>query len=328
MKRALLITGANGFVGQALCLQAADEGFPVVALTRKPLKSSNSLESIVLDDFSKSDSIRTTLEKVQVVIHLAARVHVMNEFSGDALGAYRKVNVEKTLALARAAATSGVKRFIYLSSIKVNGEETLPGKPFTTDDVPAPQDPYGISKLEAEIALLELAKQTGMEVVIIRPPLVYGPGVGANFAAMMRVVLSGIPLPLGSISNKRSLVSLGNLTDLILLCATHPAAVNQVFLVSDGDDISIPQLLQKMAAALGSPSRVFHFPVSLIWLGAGFLGRKNMAQRLCSSLQLDISKTKRLLGWMPPISLDQGLLEAAQWYLRSKVGSAAEAIEK
>ena len=328
MKRALLITGANGFVGQALCLQAADEGFPVVTLTRKPLKSSNSLESIVLDDFSKSDSIRTTLEKVQVVIHLAARVHVMNEFSGDALGTYRTVNVEKTLALARAAATSGVKRFIYLSSVKVNGEETFPGKPFTTDDVPAPQDPYGISKLEAEIALLALAKQTGMEVVIIRPPLVYGPGVGANFAAMMRGVLSGIPLPLGAVSNQRSMVALGNLTNLILLCTTHPAAVNQVFLVSDGDDISLPQLLQKMAAALGVPSRVFYFPVSLIWLGAKFLGRKSMAQRLCSSLQLDISKTKRLLGWIPPISLDQGILEAAQWYLRSKVGSAAETLKK
>jgi UDP-glucose 4-epimerase len=328
MKPALLITGANGFVGQALCLEAADEGFPVITLTRKPLKSSNFLESIVLDDFSKSDSIRSNLEKVQVVIHLAARVHVMNEFTDYPLNEYRKVNVENTLAIAKAAATSGVKRFIYLSSVKVNGEETFLGKPFAADDVPAPQDPYGISKLEAETALLSLGKQTGMDVVIIRPPLVYGPGVGANFAAMMRGVLLGIPLPLGSISNQRSMVALGNLIDLILLCTTHPAAANQVFLVSDGDDISLPQLLRKMATALGAPSRIFPFPISLIWLGSKLLGRQNVAQRLCSSLQLDIAKTKELLGWIPPVSVDQGLLEAAQWYLSSKVGGGSKAIRK
>lgn len=328
MRPVLLITGANGFVGQALYLEAANEGFPVITLTRKPLKSSNAIESIVLDDFSKADSIRSTLEKVQIVIHLAARVHVMNESAGDALGEYRKVNVENTLALASAAAASGVKRFIYLSSVKVNGEETLFGKSFTADDMPAPQDPYGISKLEAEIALLSLGNQTGMEVVIIRPPLVYGPEVGANFAALMGGVFSGIPLPLGSISNKRSMVALGNLTDLILLCVNHPAAANQVFLVSDGNDISLPQLLRKMAAALGSPFRVFRFPVSFIWFGARLLRRKNIAQRLCSSLQLDISKAKRLLGWTPPISLDQGLLETAQWYLTVKIGSAAGALKK
>lgn len=313
-----MISGANGFIGQFLCLQAASKSYRVTALTRRPWKFSSGIENLVLDDLSNVASIRSVLEEVGVVIHLAARVHVMNESTRDSLGLYQKINVENTLALARVAAESGVKRFIYLSSAKVNGEETNVHKPFTADDVPAPRDPYAISKLEAEISLLALGRQTGMEVVIIRPPLVYGPGVGANFARMMRWVLLGIPMPFGSISNKRSMVALENLANLILICVSKPAAANQVFLVSDGEDISLPQLLRKMAAVLGVPSRIFPFPVSFLWITAKMLGRKNVVQRLCGSLQLDISKTKKLLGWEPPASLDKSLSEVARWYLGSK----------
>jgi nucleoside-diphosphate-sugar epimerase len=180
--------------------------------------------------------------------------------------------------------------------------------------VPAPQDPYGISKLEAEQALLELSKKTGMEVVIIRPPLVYGPGVGANFAAMMKVLSRRIPLPLGAISNKRSMVFIGNLIDLILLCTQHPVAPGQVFLASDDRDVSLPELLRMLGNALGTPARLIAIPVSVIWFFASLLGKRNVAQRLCSSLQLDISKTKDLLKWKPPVSVDQGLLETAHWF--------------
>lgn len=325
MKPNLLVTGANGFVGHALCAQAAHDGFSVITLTRKLLKSIRGQENIVLQDFSDTDAIKSAFGRVQVVIHLAARVHVMSESEGDSLSAYWQVNVVNTMALAKAAAQSGVKRFIYLSSVKVNGEETILGGPYTANDVPAPQDPYGVSKLEAEMGLLTLGKQTGMEIVIIRPPLVYGPGVGANFAAMMRGVLSGVPMPLGSISNRRSMVYLSNLIDVILLCVTKPEAANQVFLVSDGEDISLPQLLRKMAAALGVPSRIFPFPVNCLWFAARLLGRKNVARRLCGSLQLDISKTKELLGWTPPVSVDQGLKQTAQWYLSNKVSNVTEA---
>ena len=314
MKLTLLITGANGFVGKALGVQAIQDDYSVITLTRNPFELNGQTQNLVLENYANCLSIANELKKIEVVIHLAARVHVMNETTADALKAYRSVNVENTLALAKTAADAGVKRFIYLSSVKVNGEETFPAKPFTADDLPAPQDPYGVSKLEAEIALLELGKNTGMQIVIIRPPLVYGPGVGANFAAMLKVVARRIPLPLGSISNRRSMVSIGNLVDLILLCTYHPAASGQVFLASDDQDVSLPELLRKLGDALGTPTQLMNVPVSVIWFLARLLGKQNVAQRLCSSLQLNISKTKDLLGWKPPVSLDQGLLEVAQWF--------------
>ena len=240
----------------------------------------------------------------------------MQEVSTDPLTEFRRVNVQGTRHLAQQAAAAGVRRFVFISSIKVNGEATLPGKAFLADDVPAPLDPYGVSKMEAEQGLRDIAAQTGMEVVIVRPPLVYGPGVKANFQAMMRWLTRGVPLPLGAIDNRRSLVALGNLVDLIVTCIHHPAAANQTFLVSDGEDLSTTQLLRRMGQALGMPARLMPVPTSLLKLGASLVGRPAVAQRLCGSLQVDISKTRQLLGWTPPLSVDEGLKNAAEGYLR------------
>jgi UDP-glucose 4-epimerase len=219
------------------------------------------------------------------------------------------------LNLARQAAQAGVRRFIYVSSIKVNGEQTLPGQPFTEEDVPAPHDPYSISKYEAEEGLRVIAQQTGMEVVIIRPPLVYGPGVKANFLNMMGWLHRGVPLPFASINNRRSLVALENLLDFIVVCLDHSAAANQIFLISDGEDLSTAELLRRMAYALGKPAHLIPMPISLLKVGAVLMGRRNMAQRLCGSLQADISKARTILGWNPPISVDEELCRTAQGFL-------------
>lgn len=250
-----------------------------------------------------------------VVIHSAARVHVMNDQSADPLAEFRKVNVDGTLHLARQAAAAGVRRFIFISSIKVNGEGTVLGKPYTAMDTPSPQDPYGISKMEAERGLREIAQQTGMEVVIIRPVLVYGPGVKANFRSMMNWLNKGVPLPLGSIHNKRSLVSLDNLVDLIVTCIDHPAAANQTFLVSDGDDLSTTEMLRRMGQALGKRARLIPVPAWCLETGAALLGKRAVAQRLCGSLQVDISHTCDTLGWTPPVSVDDGFRAAASAFL-------------
>jgi nucleoside-diphosphate-sugar epimerase len=245
-------------------------------------------------------------------MHIAARVHVMNERAGDPLAEFRRVNVDGTLNLARQAASAGANRFVFVSSIKVNGESTTETQPFTAADTPAPQDPYGISKMEAEQGLRQIAAETGMEVVIVRPPLVYGPGVKANFASMMRAVQRGLPLPLGSVThNRRSFVALDNLVDLLITCIDHPAAANQTFLVSDGEDLSTTDLLRRLGQALNKPARLFPVPPSLLQLGANLLGKGDMAQRLLGNLQVDISHTRNTLNWTPPISVDEGLRRAA-----------------
>ena len=231
----------------------------------------------------------------------------MNDKSADPLSAFRAANVALTTTLARMAAAAGVQRFVFLSSIKVNGEQTLPGHAFGADDICEPQDPYAISKLEAEQHLRQIAAETGMEVVIIRPPLVYGPGVGANFAALMQAVRRGLPLPLGAIDNRRSLVALDNLVDFIAGCIRHPEAANQTFVVSDGDDLSTPELIRRMARFMGKPARLISVPVWMLKAGAAMIGKQDRLQRLCSNLQLDISKTRTLLGWKPPLSVDEGL---------------------
>jgi len=246
----------------------------------------------------------------------------MNEDAGDPLAEFRRVNVDGTLRLARQAAEAGVRRFVFVSSIKVNGEHSQPGHPFTADEIPAPGDPYGVSKCEAEAGLRALSQETGMEVVIIRPPLVYGPGVKANFLAMMRWLQRGVPLPLGGVTaNRRSLVFLDNLVDLIVTCIDHPAAANQTFLVSDDEDLSTAALLRRMAAALGRPARLVPVPAGLIVFGAKLIGRPGIAQRLCGSLQVDIGKTKAFLGWAPPISVDEGLRRTAEHWLESQQAS-------
>lgn len=314
-KRTVLVTGANGFVGKALCNYLNSNNTQIRALTRTPNEFSSNIHNIVCDDFSAAGSLLEGMRGVDVVVHLAARVHVMQESSSDALAAYRAVNVDLTLNLAKQAAAAGVRRFIYLSSIKVNGEKTATGRAFRADDIPAPEDPYGVSKMEAEKALLKLSKSTGMEIVVIRPPLIYGPGVGANFMAMMRWLARRVPLPLGAIDNQRSMVALDNLLNLILTCASHPKAAGQVFLVSDDQDVSVTQLLKKLARAMKVKAILLPIPVAIIQFVAVILGKASVAQRLCDNLQVDIAKTKELLNWTPPLSVDEGLQATADWYL-------------
>jgi nucleoside-diphosphate-sugar epimerase len=252
-----------------------------------------------------------------VIIHCAARVHVMDDSAENPLDEFREVNTYGTLNLAQQAAEAGIKRFIFISSIKVNGESTELGKPFTPNDAHIPRDPYGLSKYEAEVGLRAIAEKTGMEVVIIRPPLVYGPGVKANFASMMKWVNKGIPLPLGGIKeNKRSLVSLDNLVDLILTCIDHPNAANQTFLVSDDNDVSTTQLLTNMASALDVPNRLLPIPSSWFTLAAKLTGKPAISQRLCGSLQVDISKTQEMLNWQPPYSSAESMKKTADAFLK------------
>ncbi len=318
----VLVTGANGFVGSAFC-GALIGRWQVRGAVRKPGEgcSRDGTELVpgsLSDDFDWTDA----LVGVSVVAHCAARVHVMNEESSDPLAEFRRVNVDGTLRLARQAATAGVKRFVFLSSIKVNGEQTQVGQPFTAEQQPNPRDSYGVSKMEAEEGLHALMRETGMEVVIIRPPLVYGPGVKANFLAMMHWLKRGIPLPLGAVTgNKRSLVALDNLVDLIVTCLDHPAAANQTFLVSDGESLSTAALLRRMGAALGRPARLIPVPVTMLKLTAALLGKSSVAQRLCGSLEVDISKTRELLGWVPPVSVDEGLRRTAAHWIESQQAS-------
>ena len=308
----LLVTGARGFLGQQLCHELIGKGYLIKTLSRNTFKMF--VEATHFNSLSKMDldsSVHPILIDIDVVIHLAARVHVMNEVAIDPLAEFRVINVDGTLNLARQAATAGVKRFIFMSSIKVNGEYTNVDKPFTEIDTPNPQDAYGVSKLEAEQGLMLIAQQTGMEVVIIRPPLVYGAGVKANFANMMQMVKRCIPLPLSAIHNKRSFVYIDNLVSLIVKCIDHPAAANQVFLVSDGNDLSTTELLRDCASALGVKSRLVPIPQKLIEVCAALIGKKDVAQRLCGNLQVDIAKARTLLDWTPPITVEDGLKATA-----------------
>lgn len=302
----VLLTGASGFVGQALNQRLADDGVEVLALARRAnLPGPTRWKQV----FAYS-GLRDTLQSVDCVVHLAARVHVMHERAADPLAQFRATNVAMTLALAREAAAAGVRRFVFVSTVKVHGETSNPGKPFSVDSPFAPQDPYAVSKAEAEQGLYELARQTGMELVIMRPPLVYGPGAKANFGSLMRAVSRGWPLPVGAIHNARSLVGLDNLVDAVALCIQHPAAANQTFFVSDGHDVSIRELVVAMALAAGRPARLIGVPPALIRLGLAMVGRQDVALRLLGNLQVDISKLRNALGWTPPVSLEVGLRKA------------------
>ncbi len=307
----ILVTGGSGFVGSALLTRLLKDGYEARTTTRGCLSAElKDVQHLKIRDMNASTDWNAALIRVYAVVHCAARVHVMQDGSADPLQSYREVNVDGTLNLASQAAQAGVRRFVFVSSIKVNGEATQSYRPFTADDVPSPLDPYGLSKLEAEQGLRKIEAQTGMEVVIVRPPLVYGRGVKANFSAMMRWVALGIPLPLGAIQNARSMVALDNLVDLLVTCIKHPAAAGQTFLVSDGQDVSTTELVRRTARAMGKKVILLPVPVPVLERGAAMLGKRAVAQRLCGSLQVDIEKTRRLLGWTPPLTLDQGLKKA------------------
>lgn len=313
-KPSILITGASGFIGTALCERLALDGFAVRRAGRLAT-TQHAKNYFHIEDFTRDRAWRDALQGISVVVHLAARTHMRADRGMQALGAYRAINVDATSALARQAAASGVRRLIFMSSIKVNGEATF-GTPFSERDVPAPQDAYGTTKWEAENALRDIAGATSLETVILRPPMVYGPGVKANFLRLLNVVTRGIPLPFASIRNRRSLVYVGNLVDAIVACLDTPAASGQTFLVSDAEDVSTPGLIRKLACALSRPPRLLPCPVALLRAAATLVGKRDVVLRLTGSLELDSSRIQQTLGWRPRFTLDQGLSHTAQWYDR------------
>lgn len=313
----VLVTGATGFVGGRIIelLDSSTKFTPVAVIRKNKSLFQEKIQTVTASDLGPDNSWSSVLDNIEVVIHTAARVHVMNDDAVDPLLEFRKINVEGTLNLARQAADAGVKRFIFISSIKVNGEGTSLNNPFTEKNIPAPVDPYGISKFETEQGLFQLAATTGMEVVCIRPVLVYGPGVKANFHNMMKWLYRGVPLPFALIHNKRSLVALDNLVDLILTCVEHPAAANETFLVSDDEDLSTTELLNRVSRALGVKPHLLPINQRILEFSLKLAGKKDLAQRLCGSLQVDISKAKELLNWTPPISVDEGLCKTVEHFL-------------
>lgn len=315
----ILVTGATGFVGSAVIARLSSDNVAVRAAVRREAVVLEGVGIAWVGDLSSKTDWSVALHGVDVVVHAAARVHVMADAAADPLGEFRCANVDGTLNLAHQAAIARVHRFVFISSIKVNGDCTAKGRGYTPDDTPNPSDPYGVSKHEAEVGLRRIAKETGMEVVIIRPVLVYGPGVKGNFLAMMRWLYGGTPLPLGAINNSRSLVALDNLVDLVVTCLHHPAAANQTFLVSDGEDLSTTELLKRTASAMGVKARLMPAPASFIQIGARLLGKGEIGQRLCGSLQVDISKTREFLGWTPPVTVDQALKKTAEYFLRNQL---------
>ena len=296
----ILVTGASGFVGAPLCLALCEDGHGVTAMSRNGTDLSG-VTNLTVKDFANSDMLTEALAGVDVIVHAAARVHVMDETAADPLAEFRAVNRDMTLDIARAAHEAGVKRFVFLSSIKVFGETSPREEPFTSATPPRPADPYGVSKLEAEQALIDFAQSSGREVVVIRPPLIYGPGVRANFERMVRLVKRGLPLPFGGIRNRRSLVALDNLIDLIKLCATSPNAPGHVFCVSDGNPMSTPELFRAVGQALNRPVAMIAIPEAILAALFQLIGKSAYVARLISSLHVDISHTRDTLGWVPKV---------------------------
>ena len=309
-----LVTGANGFVGKLLCVELLKRGQTVRAALRSPHQVPGGVESVTIGTIDGNTDWTETLRGVDVVIHLAARVHVMKDTAADPLAEFLKVNLHGTENLAEQAVKAGVKRLIYVSSIKVNGEQTQGQHSYTEQDIPTPQDPYGISKWEAEQSLQRIMQRTGLEVVIVRPPLVYGQGVKGNFINLLAAINKGIPLPLAAANNKRSLIYVGNLVDVLITCATHPSAAGQTYLVRDGEDISTAALVEKIVVALGCKSRSFYFPPNMLRLVAAVLGRSNQVARLLGSLRVSDTKIRSELGWTSSYTLEQGLQATVDWY--------------
>jgi nucleoside-diphosphate-sugar epimerase len=307
----VLVTGTNGFIGRALCNVLAASGRGVRKAVRMPVPGLP--DAVAVGDIGPNTDWRTALEGVSGVVHLAARTHVLRETATDPLAKYRQVNVSGTERLARSAAAGGVRRLVFVSSVKVNGERTEE-RPFTEDGAPRPEDAYGVSKWEAEQALSRIAAETGLEVVVLRPPLVYGPGVKGNFLRIMSLVARGMPLPLGAIDNRRSFIYAGNLAGAIVQALDAPQATGRTYLVSDGEDVSTPELVRGIARALGVKPRLPSFPLAALGLVATLAGRRAEFARLTGSLQVDSSRIRRELGWEPRCSLARGLEETARWY--------------
>ena len=319
--RKILVTGANGFIGKALSKELIKRGCPVRLTMRRPdnlayLDPHAELAEFYMPtgDIGPDTDWSNAMDQADCVVHLAARVHVMKDTAGEPLVEFRRTNTVATEHLARCAAQAGVRRLVFMSSIKVNGEETMDA-PFTESDPACPSDPYGVSKWEAELALARVAVDTGLEIVILRSPLIYGPGVKGNFLALLKAVARGVPLPLASVNNRRSLLYLGNAVNALALVAMHPAAAGRTFLLSDGQDVSTPELILQLAMELGVPGRLLHCPPFLLQLAGRMLGKADSVSRLADSLQVNSSAIRRELGWVPPYSLEQGLHATAQWYL-------------
>src|SRR5579859_1693187 len=314
----ILVSGANGFLGRAVVNRGASDGLRLRAASRQSGKHwPSGVESVLSGDLAAEGDWRAALDGVDAVVNCAARVHVMRDASPNPIAEFRRVNVAGTLNLARQAVDAGERRIIHISSIGVNDAETF-AKPVTSDNKPVPHSPYAISKHEAELGLRQMAQETGLEVVIIRPPIVFGPGAPGNFNKLLLILHRGIPLPLGAVHNRRSLVALDNLVDLILISLHHPAAANQTFLVSDGEDLSTSALLRRMAAALGRSARLIPVPAPVLRTTARFFGMARMAQQLCGSLQVDISKTRALLDWTPRVSVNEALEQTARHFLAGR----------
>lgn len=321
----LLITGASGFVGSAILRRAVADGkFALrAAVRREPLNLHTSIEPTYVPDLSPDTEWRLALREVDAIVHTAARVHILRDASQDPLTEFRRVNVDGTLNLARQAVRYGVKRFVFISSIGVNGTAST-SAPFTADDTPAPCSPYAVSKLEAEIGLQCIAEKEGLEVVIVRPPLVYGPRAPGNFGTLLKYVRRGIPLPLGNARNLRSFIAIDNLVDLIIRCVDHDRAASQLFLASDGEDLSVADFLRRLAESLDRPARVVPVPTVLLNFLALVLRRQEFAQRLCTPLQVDIAKTRTVLSWCPIVSVNEALKRIADELLVQTSGLAEQ----
>ena len=315
----MLVTGATGFVGRAVVAMAARRGREVRGAARHALETKIAgTESIIIPGLGADTDWNRALEGVDVIVHTAARVHVMRDKATNPLAAFRGVNVEGTLKLARDAAARGVRRFVFVSTVKVNGERTREGHPFRPDEAPAPEGPYAVSKLEAEQGLQRIAKECALEVVVVRPPLVYGPGVRANFLGLIRAVDRGIPLPLAAVTSRRSLIGLTNLVDFLLVVATDPRAANETFLVSDGEDLTIGELVQRLGGALGRRARLVPVPPWILRSAAMLAGKRDIARRLLDSLQVDSTKAAEFVDWAPPLSIDDELKQTvAAWRAQS-----------
>ena len=314
----VLVTGANGFIGQALCASLLSRGRSVVGAARqeRDVGAPGSVPLIAMGNVDEHTDWSSALSGVDCVVHLLARVHQMHDTAANPEDEFNRINAALTLNLARQAAACGVRRFVFMSSVKVNGEQTACGRPFAETDAPAPLDPYARSKRAAEEGLVRLASETNLNLVIIRCPLVYGAGVKGNFLSMVRWLQSGLPLPLGALHNRRSMIAIDNLTDFIITCLDHPLAVDQTFLVSDGDDLTVTAMLRRTAIALQKSPRLIPVPPRLLCWAGRVVGKTALVQRLCFNLQVDITKARRMLGWAPPVSVDVALKKTVQAWLR------------